>query len=81
MQRKRWEELSTKQKGFILLLGVVQVTLLLAALADLRKRPSSQIKGSKRLWNLVVFINFVGPLAYFLFGRKKSSNDALKLPA
>jgi hypothetical protein len=29
------------------------------------------VKGPKRLWRAVAFVNFVGPISYFLFGRKK----------
>jgi hypothetical protein len=40
-------------------------------LLDLRRRPSTQIRGSKRLWAAAAFVNFVGPLAYFSFGRRR----------
>jgi hypothetical protein len=50
---------------------VVQVSLSVATLVDLRRRPSIQIRGSKRLWAAAAFVNFVGPLAYFSFGRRR----------
>ena len=34
-------------------------------------RPADEIKGDRRLWTAVSFVNFVGPIAYFLFGRKR----------
>ena len=67
---KKWEEFSPPQKAAIVLLGIVQIALLVAALVDIRRRPSEQINGSKRMWTLLAFINYVGPIAYFLFGRK-----------
>jgi hypothetical protein len=67
---KRWEDLSTQKKAAVMLLGVIQVTLLAAALLDIRRRPPEQINGSKRMWTLLAFINYIGPIAYFLFGRK-----------
>jgi hypothetical protein len=44
----------------------------LAALTwrDLRRRPASQIRGSKRLWRVVSIINPGNSVAYWLIGRK-----------
>ena len=49
----------------------VQISLLVAALADLRRRPADQLRGTKAMWTAVSFVNFVGPLAYFAFGRRR----------
>jgi hypothetical protein len=35
-----------------------------------QRRPGEQIRGSKKLWTAAAFVNFVGPLAYFAFGRR-----------
>ena len=64
-------ELSSGQQRGILLSGAVQVALLVAALADIWRRPQEEIRGDKRMWALVSFINYVGPIAYFAFGRKR----------
>lgn len=48
----------------------MQVSLLVAALADLRRRADEEVKGPKALWTAVAFVNWVGPLAYFVFGRR-----------
>jgi hypothetical protein len=69
---RNWKEWNTRQKVGVGLLSVTQVTLLLAALRDLRRRPASEINGKKRWWILAAFVNFVGPIAYFAFGRKRS---------
>jgi phospholipase D-like protein len=71
MRQKQWNDLTGTQKRGIVLLGALQLMLLAAALLDIRSRPSDMINGSKRLWRMVVFINFIGPIAYFLFGRKR----------
>jgi Phospholipase_D-nuclease N-terminal len=34
-------------------------------------RPSEQVRGSKKLWAMAALVNFVGPLAYFAFGRRR----------
>lgn len=72
MQRKRWQDLAIAQKQGIVLVGALQLGLLVAALIDIRQRPADEINGSKRLWAAIVFVSFVGPLAYFLFGRKRA---------
>lgn len=69
--KRSWSDLTPTQQGAISLAGVLQVALLVAALVDLRRRPADQLNGSKRLWTLVAFINFFGPISYFLFGRKR----------
>ena len=71
MANKQWSELSSGQRRSIVLSGVVQVTLLIAALVDIRRRPQEEIRGDKRLWTAAAFVNFVGPLSYFLFGRRR----------
>ena len=71
MANRRWSELSSGQRRAIVLSGVVQVTLLIAALVDIRRRPQEEIRGSKRLWTAAAFVNFVGPLSYFVFGRRR----------
>jgi Phospholipase_D-nuclease N-terminal len=54
-----------------MLSGVVQVTLLIAALVDIWRRPEEEIRGSKRLWTAAAFVNFIGPLSYFILGRRR----------
>ncbi len=71
MAKKQWKDLSPGQQWGIVLSGAVQLALLIAALLDIYRRPAEEIRGSKRLWALVSFVNFIGPLAYFLFGRRR----------
>ncbi|HLV31280.1 MAG TPA: PLDc N-terminal domain-containing protein [Chitinispirillaceae bacterium] len=68
---KSWKTMKPKHKRVIILLAIVQITLLIAAMTDIWIRPSEQIKGSKTRWRLISLINFLGPLSYFFFGRKK----------
>ncbi|HSK98144.1 MAG TPA: hypothetical protein VK891_16075 [Euzebyales bacterium] len=72
-ERRSWQELSPRQRAGIGVLGIIQVTLLLAALRDLRRRSDDQINGSRRLWKAAVFINYIGPIAYFWKGRRTAS--------
>jgi hypothetical protein len=68
---KRWSELSMSQRRAIVLAGAVQVALLITSLVDIRRRPQAEIRGNKRLWTAAVFVNFIGPVSYFLFGRRR----------
>jgi hypothetical protein len=69
-RKQRWSDLSPARQKQIIAAGVVQNALLVDALIDIRRRPASQINGSKRLWVLLSFVNFLGPIAYFIAGRK-----------
>jgi hypothetical protein len=69
-QRKRWNELTPGQQNAIKIVAIVQIKLLTMALWDIWHRPEEKINGDRRLWTLASFVNFVGPIAYFLVGRK-----------
>ena len=70
VKKKRWSDLSPVQQTVVVILGTVQVALLVAALWDIRQRTEAEINGSKALWTVLAFFNFVGPITYFVFGRK-----------
>lgn len=78
--RKSWSELNAAQRSTIMAGAAVQLALLTAAQVDLARRPVNQIRGSKLMWRLVVFINFIGPLAYLAFGRKGAPRRASRQP-
>lgn len=69
--RKRWNELTPQQRRGIAVMGLIQFALLLAALIDLKRRPAEEIYGKKGLWIGLVFINVIGPISYFVWGRKR----------
>lgn len=69
--KKNWKDLTPTQRGMVIGGAVVQLTLLALAQRDLVKRPAEEVRGPKWLWRIVTLINFVGPIAYFCFGRKK----------
>ena len=71
MAKKEWKDLSARQKRGIVLSGTVQFALMAAALLDIYRRPEEEIRGNKVLWALASFVNFVGPISYFLFGRRR----------
>lgn len=70
-QRKTWADLTDEQKRGISGAVLVHVTLAALALIDIARRPKGKIRGSKPAWVLASFVNFAGPLSYFMFGRKR----------
>ena len=76
MAKQKFADLPPAQQRAIVIAGAVQLTLLAAALFDISRRPQDQIKGPKPLWVGISFINTIGPLAYFFFGRKRQSGEA-----
>ena len=71
MGRKKWSEMSPRQRVSIGIGVAVQVTLLGVALWDIRRRSAEEVRGPKLLWSMVAFINYVGPISYFVVGRKR----------
>jgi hypothetical protein len=74
LEKTRWSQLSERTRRRIVLSWVFDVTLKIIALVDLKRRPGSEVRGSKPGWAAaVVLINAMGaaPIAYFVFGRRK----------
>jgi len=74
MPPPQWSDLSERTRKLIIAAAVVDVTLRVAALIDIKRRPASQIRGRKPLWAAVVaVVNSAGviPTSYFLFGRRR----------
>ena len=73
-RRTPWPELTPRQRRAMMIRGGLQLGLLSVALTDLRTRPASRIRGPKVLWVIVSLVNYlgIGPVAYFLFGRRRA---------
>jgi len=72
---KRWQDLGPGARAAIIVGGIVQLGLLAAAQIDIGRRRPDQVNGPRGLWRAVSFINFVGPVAYFVLGRRRSVTD------
>jgi hypothetical protein len=71
---KRWSDLSDRSRRLIIAAAITEAILKTAVLVDLKHRPASQIRGSKRAWIVAaVLVNSagLGPLSYFVFGRQR----------
>jgi hypothetical protein len=75
----RWSDLSDRSRKLIVVGAVAEAILKMAVLVDIKHRPASQVRGSKRVWIVAaVLVNSagVGPLSYFAFGRRRGTADA-----
>jgi hypothetical protein len=73
--KRRWSDLSRRQRVLLLLGAAFEGTLKILALRDLRRRPAEEIRGSKKVWaTALVLANSAGavPIAYFRLGRRTS---------
>ncbi|MBW9207661.1 PLD nuclease N-terminal domain-containing protein [Mumia sp. zg.B53] len=66
----RWSDLTTRQRRAVVLVGAAEVVLTTAALTSLARTPSTRLRGPKAAWIAGCFVQPVGPLAYFLVGRR-----------
>jgi hypothetical protein len=69
--RKRWGDLTPQQQAGGIISAVIQLVLASIAWTDLAKRPAEDVNGPKPMWAVIILVNFVGPLSYFVFGRRR----------
>jgi len=72
-KKKSWKDMTPGQRRVTIVAGVLEFGLMLAAQRSISKTPAAQIRGSKALWRAACFINFFGPVGYFVFGRRRSA--------
>jgi hypothetical protein len=69
-RKTKWSELSPAGRRAVVALGTVQIVLQAAMLWDLHRRPDRDVRGNRRWWTAASFVNFVGPIAYLVVGRR-----------
>ena len=69
--KKSLQDLTSGQKKVVGFSAAVQFALAGLALADIWRRPAAEVRGPRVLWSAACAVNFAGPLAYFMFGRRK----------
>jgi hypothetical protein len=70
MGSRKWSDMTGGQKFGTVAGGIVQFVLATLAWSDLAHRPAKKVNGPKGIWAAVIAINFAGPIAYFMGGRK-----------
>ena len=70
----RRNDLSPRARRLLTVAAVAEAGLKAAALLDMRRRPASEIRGSKKAWALAMIVNSAGliPIAYFVFGVRRA---------
>ncbi|MEU1970216.1 PLDc N-terminal domain-containing protein [Microbacterium sp. NPDC019599] len=63
-------ELTGPEQMGVLVVGLVQFAFAFLAAWDLAHRPAEQVRGPKPAWIPALFINWIGPAAYFAVGIK-----------
>jgi hypothetical protein len=79
--RKRWNELDPRIRRLIVISGSFEGLLKIAALIDLARRDSSDVRGSRTRWAAAIaLINSVGavPILYFRYGRHRRRSAAIQ---
>jgi hypothetical protein len=57
--------------NIILPVIIIQLILMAVALVDLKK--SERVNGPKLMWVfIIIVVNLLGPVAYFIFGRRNN---------
>jgi hypothetical protein len=73
---RTWRDLGPGARVAVIVGGAVQLGLLGAAQLDIKRRSAEELNGPRWLWISVSFINFVGPIAYFVFGRRDTATKS-----
>jgi hypothetical protein len=63
--------MNERQKRILIVALVIHVIMLNFTWRDLRRRPSSGVRGKKRMWRIASTMNTTGAVAYWLFGRRR----------
>ena len=74
---RKWSDLSKRSQRLIIVAGAAEASLKAAALIDIKRRPASQIRGSKWKWVAALVPGSLGiaPLSYFAFGRRRQDRS------
>jgi Phospholipase_D-nuclease N-terminal len=76
---RRWSDLSDRSRKLIIATAIGEAILKTAVIIDIRRRPASQIRGSKWMWIVAaVCLNSagIGSLSYFAFGRRRDAGGS-----
>jgi hypothetical protein len=73
--KRQWRDMSGQEQTAVLILASTQLALAATAWADLASRPAHQVNGRRGTWAALIGINFIGPLAYFRWGRIRTRSS------
>ena len=62
--------------------GLINLALMIFTIRDIRRRSDEELNGKRKLWLMAAFTPPIGPIAYFIFGRKRGAQPSeIPLPA
>jgi len=68
--KKKWSDLTPRQRQAVCVGGALEAVITAVALRDLARRPAEEVRGPKAAWLLSFFVQPFGPISYFLTGRR-----------
>lgn len=64
--------------SLVLPIAALELILVVVALIDLIRREPSRVNGNKIVWGfIIVFISTIGPICYFILGRKEREDGGI----
>ena len=76
MPKRKWKDLSQRQRALVLVAASIQLSLAATAFTDLARRPAEQVRGRKIAWVPVIMLNTIGPIIYFVFGVRHTRHSS-----
>ena len=55
------------------IINLINLVLVILTIRDIRRRRDDEINGKRKWWMLAAFAPPIGPIAYFIFGRKRGA--------
>ncbi len=63
----------------IIPLMILELALMVIALVDVIRREPQRVRWNKVIWIIIIVaVNIIGPIAYFIFGRQEAPLDSDK---
>lgn len=57
------------------IINLINLALVILTIRDIRRRRDDEINGKRKWWMLAAFAPPIGPIAYFIFGRKRGAQQ------
>jgi hypothetical protein len=70
MAAKQWKDLAPGQRKAIMVLASAELSLTATAAVDLARRGPGEVRGGRRLWWPLLFVQPFGPLLYLFWARR-----------
>ncbi|MGB3040269.1 MAG: PLD nuclease N-terminal domain-containing protein [Candidatus Nanopelagicales bacterium] len=71
-EKKQWQDLTPRQQQLIIVGGALEAILTTVSLVDLARRDRAEVRGPKLMWVAACVVQPVGPIAYWVIGRRRS---------